>query len=354
MPAAPLHPNEIRRLAAVQRLRMMGTPAEERFDKITRLARRMFNMPMAMIDIVGGKRAWLKSSQGFDSIEVPRPLSYCHHAVLNNNICIIPDARLDSRIVDNPFAATFVFYAGVPLTFEGENVGVLCVCDVVPRDMTPEQMELLSDLAELAEQELQVAALSESQMVLARANEELSQKALVDPLTRVWNRGAISELAARELEHAVGAGQATSLLMVDIDNFKRVNDTHGHLGGDEILRKVSEKLRNAIRPFDAVGRYGGEEFLVVLPNCSELHVMSAAERIREEVSRSPVLFDGREVPVTVSIGGTTSRDGSHFVGLLVKAADEALYKAKAAGRNRCCLRSITPSLMMRSVRPLPQ
>src|SRR5215469_8983451 len=156
MPAAPVPPHEIRRLAAVQKVRLLGTPAEERFDKITRLARRMFNVPMACIDIVGEKLAWLKSVQGFDGIEGLRKDSYCHYTVLDDGVCIVLDARKDPRVHDSSFADTWVFYAGVPLHFEGERIGVLCIGDSKARSFDSEQLDALRDLAALAERELQI------------------------------------------------------------------------------------------------------------------------------------------------------------------------------------------------------
>src|SRR5215469_4004048 len=173
MPAAPIPPHELRRLAAVQKLRLLGTPAEERFDKITRLARRIFDVPMACLDIVGEKLAWLKSVQGFDGIEGLRKDSYCHHTVLADGVCVVPDARNDPRVSDSSFADTWVFYAGVPLYFDGERVGVLCIGDTSPRVFEAEQLEALCDLAALAERELHIAALSEAQIALALSFEEL-------------------------------------------------------------------------------------------------------------------------------------------------------------------------------------
>lgn len=337
---------ETKRLDAVDRLRMMGTPAEERFDKITRLARRVFNVPVSLIDIVGEDRIWLKSAQGLDLMEAERALAYCQNAVLRDNICFVPDARIDPRFEETEEVLEgFVFYAGVPLRYEGESVGVFCICDSKPRDMTPEEFDSLRDLASLAEHELQVAALSENQLVLAAANEELAERALIDTLTRIWNRGAISEIAARELETARTNGEPTAFILLDIDHFKKVNDTYGHVAGDEVLRKVGEKLRQVVRPLDAVGRWGGEEFLCVLPGCGESDLFLAAERIREAIAKTPIRYEGHLIPVTASLGATLSRDGSHFVELLVRAADQGLYKAKLSGRNKTCIRHISQSFL---------
>ena len=333
MPAAPVPPHEIRRLAAVQKVRLLGTPAEERFDKITRLARRIFDVPMACLDIVGEKLAWLKSVQGFDGIEGLRKDSYCHHTVLEDGACIIVDAREDPRVRDSAYAETWVFYAGVPLYFEGERVGVLCIGDHNPRDFEPEQLDALSDLAALAERELQIAALSEVQIALALSHEELEMKARIDFLTHVWNRRAIEEIV--EAERSRSTASPTAILMIDIDHFKLTNDTFGHPAGDEVLRVVAAKLRAGVRPLDAVGRYGGDEFLAVMPEAGIAGAVQAGERICRAISRTPVQFGLQKIPVTCSIGcAVTGEAFSDDANRLIQRADRALYRAKLSGRNR--------------------
>ncbi|KAA6461791.1 sensor domain-containing diguanylate cyclase [Acidobacteria bacterium AB60] len=342
MPPAPPSPHEIRRLAAVQKLRLLGTPAEERFDKITRLARRMFNVPMACLDIVGEKLAWLKSVQGFDGIEGLRKDSYCHHTVLDEGVCVVSDARNDPRVHDSAFADLWVFYAGVPLHFDGERVGVLCIGDSQTRDFDSDQLDTLADLASLAERELQVAALSEAQIALAHSHEELEMKARIDVLTHVWNRGAILDiLAAERIRGAPGA--STALLMIDLDHFKIINDTYGHAAGDEVLRVVASRLRAALRPLDAVGRYGGEEFIAVLPGAALEGAAQASERVRQAVEKKPVPFGGHNIPVTCSIGCAASGNASaDEVTTMLLRADRALYRAKLSGRNRVEAESPTP------------
>lgn len=331
MPAAAYAPSENQRLAAVRRLGLLGTPAEERFDRITRLARRMFNVPMAVIDIVGEKLAWLKSVQGFDGFEGARCDSYCHHTVLHDDIMIVRDARIDPRVLDSAFANTWVFYAGVPLHFEGERVGVLCVGDNKPGDLDAVGISTLRDLGAMAEQELQIARMSETQSALARSNEELAMKANVDVLTRIWNRRAILEVA--EGERSKGA---IAVLMIDLDHFKAINDTYGHCAGDEVLRVSAQRLRASIRPGDAVGRIGGEEFLVLMPGVKRDDVQRMAERIRSALAIAPIRFEDRPIECTCSVGcalGSTDEQVASLVG----RADQALYRAKADGRNRIAL-----------------
>lgn len=333
MPEAARSPTEHRRLAAVRRVGLLGTPAEERFDRITRLAKRLFGVPMAVIDIVGEKLAWLKSVQGFDGIEGARCDSYCHHTVLGNDIFLVRDARNDPRVHDSGFADSWVFYAGIPLTFEGEQVGVLCIGDSTPRDLSPDEATLLRDLRSMAEQELMVSRMSETQIALARANEELEMKANIDVLTRVWNRGAILEIA--EIERARStADSLVGILVIDLDHFKAVNDLHGHPAGDEVLRVAGARMRAAVRSMDAVGRYGGEEFLVIMSRVQWDDVTQVAERIRAALASDPFSIEGGLlIDVTCSIGYAIG-SSNDTLDTLVRRADEALYRAKSSGRNR--------------------
>ena len=324
-------------MRAVQRLGLLGTPAEERFDRITRMAKRMFGVPMAVIDIVGEEVAWLKSAQGMDAVEGARCDSYCHYTVLDEDVMIVRDARTDPRVHDSGFANTWVFYAGVPLRFEGEHVGVLCIGDDKPGDLDDEGVVLLRDLAAMAEQELMINKMSETQLELARSNKELEMKANVDVLTRIWNRRAILEIAETEYENQ--RSQPVAVLLIDLDHFKNVNDVYGHPSGDEVLRVTCERLRASVRPADAVGRYGGEEFIVIMTSARREDVATVAERIRVSVSSEPVGVDGHSIEVTCSVGyaiGTTDDP----IGALINSADQALYQAKSDGRNRIASKAL--------------
>ncbi|WP_058535443.1 GGDEF domain-containing protein [Legionella saoudiensis] len=329
MPEAPYLPNEEQRLAAVQKSQMLGTPAEERFDKITRLARRIFNVPLAVIDILGAKVAWVKSAQGVSVVMGVRKDSYCHHTILDEEICVTFDARKDPRFFDSIYTDTWVFYAGVPIHFEGERIGVFCIGDNKPRRLSLKQQETLRDLASLVEQELNFHALSEAQVKLAQQNEELERKSRIDPLTHSWNRAAIFDILAMELRNI--QNNFLAILMIDIDCFKEVNDTYGHPAGDEVLNIIVEKIRAVLRPKDALGRYGGDEFLAVLANIELNDALRIGQQICDEVAGAPISFNGGSIHVTCSIGCAISAN-LEDINLLIKHADEALYQAKGAGR----------------------
>ncbi len=168
---------------------------------------------------------------------------------------------------------------------------------------------------------------------LIHAREDLRFQATHDGLTGAWNRSAVIGLLRREMERAVRSQSHTSLLMLDLDHFKKINDTHGHHAGDSVLKEVVQRVSQVIRSYDSLGRYGGEEFVVVLPNCSHEQAVQSAERIRAAVCASPVRTGEMLIPITVSIGAAVTSSGTSDTDLLAQA-DRALYRAKHAGRNR--------------------
>jgi two-component system, cell cycle response regulator len=170
-----------------------------------------------------------------------------------------------------------------------------------------------------------------------QAQELLRFQATHDQLTGVLNRAEIMETLRRELGRAARARTATGLLILDIDHFKNINDTYGHLTGDAVLKEVTQRMIRAVRGYDSVGRYGGEEFLIVLPGCTRDQIDQGAERVRSAVDDGPILLNESKVSVTVSIGAAVIANGSVSDTEMLAAADNALYRAKAIGRNRTVL-----------------
>ena len=175
----------------------------------------------------------------------------------------------------------------------------------------------------------------ELQNELLAARENLREKASHDSLTGLWNHEEILGILGQELARAEREGQCVSVIMADLDHFKMVNDTYGHLAGDAVLRLTAQRMLSLMRGYDFVGRYGGEEFLVILPECCKECSVAFAERLRSCVSSGSMDTPEGMIPVTISIGVTASGGERGWdADTLVKAADAALYQAKDNGRNR--------------------
>jgi GAF domain-containing protein len=159
---APLPDSEARRLDALYALRVLDTPPEERFDRYTRIAAGLFDVPVALVSLIDRDRQWLKSRHGFDAVETPREVAFCAHTILDRAVLQVPDALQDARFADNPVVAgppRFRFYVGAPLAApDGSLVGSLCLIDSRPRELDPKQLTLLRDLADLVEAELAAGA----------------------------------------------------------------------------------------------------------------------------------------------------------------------------------------------------
>ncbi len=170
-------------------------------------------------------------------------------------------------------------------------------------------------------------------MVNERLRAELTRRATLDPLTLTYNRRTLAELATRALAQARRQGTGFGVLLLDVDHFKQINDTLGHSAGDEALQQLVGILRGGMRAEDALGRMGGEEFIVLLPHVDAAQARFAAERLRAAVEATPLDLAGTPWPMTVSIG-VASRSGDEDFDALLRRADAAMYAAKHAGRNR--------------------
>ena len=336
MKSPDLPENELQRIAALRAMDVLFTPSEERFDRITRIASKLLGMPIALISLISSDSQWFKSAQGLGIPETSREISFCGHAINDDETFVIGDAAEDQRFFDNPLVTgdpNIRFYAGHPLhSVDGNRVGTLCIIDRTPRTLTADQLQLLQDLAAIAESELQRGQLSESQRDLVREMDDLKRRASIDGLTRLWNRAAIMELLGAEVERAK-RGIPMCVAMIDVDHFKKVNDTYGHPAGDAALVEVAARIRRALREYDSVGRYGGEEFIAVLSNASLIPAMKLCQRIRLSIEKEPIETPVGPINVTASIGLVQSVAKSSTLERLIAAADAALYRAKAKGRN---------------------
>ncbi|MDE2319351.1 MAG: sensor domain-containing diguanylate cyclase [Rhodospirillales bacterium] len=324
---------EVQRLKDLRELDLLYTPAEERFDRITRLAARVLQSPMAMITLVTEEAEWIKSSFGWAESSVPRQHSFCNQAIREHHALVVADATEDERFATNPLVTGrpgIRFYAGQLLhAGAGSEVGALCVMDTLPRQLGHGELETLQDLAVIVERELSRRNQSSFQNTLIRNHDTQARRGSIDELTRTWNRSAVMELAHLECA-AASMGTPLSLLLIDIDNLGMVNENFGALMGDVVLHEVSSWIRRNVRESDTCGRYGNGTFLVMV-RAGILDARLIAERVRDSVERQAV--PGMPMQVTVSIGVACARTRFPSPVALIAAADKSMRQAKEAGGN---------------------
>ncbi|MFO0565980.1 MAG: diguanylate cyclase [Polyangiaceae bacterium] len=217
------------------------------------------------------------------------------------------------------------------------DIGPQSDLDSLARDAQRSLVELNVEYEAVIQRLEQIVAEKEQlALELQHANERLSTQAATDELTGLLNKRAFTEAMARDFARARRAGTPISLVMADLDWFKRLNDTRGHLAGDALLRALGPSLTASVRGGDVVGRFGGEEFVLLLPNTEIDHAMIVAERVRRAAEALVVPFDGEPIRCTLSVGVAVSDAGAGTPDQLLERADAALYAAKHAGKN--CVR----------------
>lgn len=337
------------RLVALRDMCQLDSPLEARFERITRVAQMLIQVPMAAVSLVDADRQWFKSITGLDATQTNRDVSFCGHTILQDEPLRICDVSKDERFADNPLVTGVPYirsYLGVPVRSpEGYRIGSLCVIDVVPRDFTPVEVALLEDLAGLTELELSRSMQTAAQRELMREVRELRRASQVDDLTRLWNRAALFELMETEHRQAVAAGRGLGVLMADVDHFKLVNDSLGHAAGDRVMRDVSKRMLGLLRDVDALGRYGGDEFVIVPGPAEGIAVLEGiAERLRAgiEADFTPTGGEVGSAGVTLSVGVAYVEHAREVTPeVLLATADAALYEAKRGGRNRVVTKQLT-------------
>ena len=319
---AKLH-DEPGRLAALGRYEIMDTPREAPFERITGLVRAVLNVPISTLSLIDADRQWYKSCVGMESSDLPRELSFCTHTIRARDPLYVPDTLKDPRfagyptVIGEPYIRS---YLGVPLASpDGFNLGALCALDVRPRDFSDGQIEVLKSFAALAVDEL-----------------ELRRIAQTDSLTGAATRRSFILEMEKAIAKFVRRRQSAVLVTLDIDHFKRVNDTFGHPSGDVVLRTVSNRLEAILRTEDLLGRLGGEEFGVLLADTDLHQALQIAERLRCALQDTPCQLN-EPLRVTASFGISGIGADKLSPELWLASADQALYSAKRSGRNRCCV-----------------
>ncbi|MBU6459294.1 MAG: sensor domain-containing diguanylate cyclase [Proteobacteria bacterium] len=307
------------RLEALWSLGILDTPTEERFDRLTRMAKRIFDVPIALVSLVDEDRQWFKSCQGLEVRETSRDVSFCHHAIKEDGPLIVPDALEDARFSSNSLVThepKIRFYAGCPIkAVNGYKLGTLCIIDQKPRYFTGDDIKVLVDLASMVEREVAVM-----------------QLATMDELTNVSNRRGFMMLSEHALQLGRRQNLPISLVFMDLDKFKLVNDMLGHAEGDRVLISFARQMKRAYRDSDILARLGGDEFAALLINTTKEKAEEAVTRLRQLV-RAAALEANRGYDILFSAGVVEFIPEQHdSIDALLADGDLLMYETKQSGR----------------------
>lgn len=310
--------NERERLHALRTLKILDTSHEERFDRVTRMAKRMFGVEISLVSLVDENRQWFKSKQGLDASETPRDISFCGHAINQDGLFIIPNAIEDVRFADNPLVTqepNIRFYAGYPLKLrQGIKIGTLCLIDSKPKHLNEEDKQLLNDLGAMIEQEIRSI-----------------QLATLDELTLISNRRGFITLAEHSQRVCRRKKIPMSVILFDLNKFKPINDNFGHHEGDFALQQFAEVMRSVFRESDVIGRLGGDEFVAMLTDVSDETIAIILDRFQTEMDAMNKAIN-KPYLIEYSAGvAHFSYETEHSLEKMIAAADAAMYEQKKDG-----------------------
>lgn len=308
---------------------------EVRIGRIERLGIHLFQVANCLISF--GNLA-----SRFDRAEnsvISQEAQFCDGQPFPDEIKVVADTRIDPElathraIVGEPYIR---FYAVHPIMDTARNiVGSLSLIDYQPHDFDDQKRLLLADLAVMVERELLLSAMHQSQLELIKQNRNLKRESLIDPVLGTWNKAAIIRSLRIEMERCSKAEKPMSLLFACLDQIAAIRDEHGIAASDLVLLKTVSRIRSCIRPFDALGRFGSDIFLMVLPGASHLVATAVAERIRLAIMSHPDTIDEKTVELTISAGIiSTDIFPDAEPETLVSHAEKALFSARSAGYNR--------------------
>lgn len=310
---------EISRLSTLKSLDILDTDPDTRFDRLTRIAKRMFNVPIAVVSLVDEDRQWFKSCIGLDVSETAREISFCQHAIKNDKPYIVEDATKCELFSKNPLVIgqPFIrFYVGIPLkAINGNILGTLCIIDQKERGFSQEDTKDLCDLAEVVERELNIIELT-----------------MYDDLTVLMNRRGFIDRTTESLKLCKRYNVSTTLIYIDLDNFKGINDNLGHREGDKALKIFANTIRESFRDTDICARIGGDEFVLFLHNtdkntCNKI-VESFKTKLKKNCIKENISFELEFSYGVLEIGADTVAN----IETLLHQSDINMYKHKESKR----------------------
>jgi len=347
---AELPSNEAARLEALLNYQVLDTLPEDAYDDITLLASEICGTPMAAVSLIDSTRQWFKSKVGLAIPETARDKAFCAHAILQPDITVVSNTQADERFADNPLVTGepwIRFYAGAPLlTPKGEALGTLCVIDQVQRTLTEKQINSLRALSRQVMAQLELRRhvglqeknqriLKNYQDMLERTNALLQKQSVTDDVTGFNNTRFLHQYLDQCLGPTSAELEKLTLVFFDMDNFKQVVDKHGHLLGAKVLKEVAEVVHSYLDTEDRIVRYGGDEYIVILPGQAGEDAHSKVEAIRKGISSTSYLQQEEiHLRITASFGLARFPNDARDKKQLLMAADQCLFKSKKEGKDR--------------------
>jgi GGDEF domain-containing protein len=283
MLAAPIPENDTQRLAALREHSCAYAPREERFDRITRTAKRLLHVPITLISIVEQNEQWFRSVQGLEIDHTPRDISFCGHAIAINKPLCIPDTWADIDFFDNPLVTGppgIRAYMGWPLEISpGLAVGSLCAIDTIPRKFSNEECDALRDLAAMAEVELKIGAMADLQSKLLMRLDTLQRKGALDPLTGCWNIRGFRELLALGVEDARAKGTELAVCSIRVGNLDDLAISAAYSNHDALTLMLAQVLRQRLPSHGALARLGPSHFCALIPAKSAIELENTLAKL---------------------------------------------------------------------------
>ncbi|WP_030072021.1 sensor domain-containing diguanylate cyclase [Halomonas alkaliantarctica] len=332
---------ETRRLKALADYQILDTQRDDAFDEIVEAVSLICDTPIAVVNFIDRDRQWFKSEKGLGVQETPRDISICAHAILQPGVFVVPDTTQDARFANNPLVTGephLRFYAGALLkSKDGYPLGTLCALDYEPRELTQRQHFALQALANQVMAHMELMRSHRIQEALIRelqtTRQELEELSSIDSLTGSLNRRAFEERFQQEVAMIQRGAPSGALMLIDLDNFKNINDTYGHQSGDHVMVRFIELCRRVFRQYDVICRWGGDEFMVMLPRTSPSEATHVASRLHQQLAVTPMLINSaNSLYCTVSIGICAITNTS-TMDTCLSMTDALLYQVKKEGRN---------------------
>lgn len=322
--------HESERLRALQSYDVLDSSPENDFDILVRLAAYALDAPISLVGLLDSNRVWFKSRLGIEQPELDREVAFCAFtAMQSDKLFIVEDLAQDKRfknnilVVNSPYLR---FYAGAPLVEpNGYVLGTIAIADIKPRIFNQQQHDVLYELS------LLVMTALESR----RRSSKLTEMVLTDYLTGIANRAHFDRALQAEMAHAKRTNEPFSVLCMDLDGFKDINDLYGHPAGDQVLCEVAHRLKNLLRTEDTLSRIGGDEFGMVIREGASTTAQAMEQRIRQAMHSPIQLNNGKTVEVGVSIGIASYTPDIDSPYIMLAQADTNLYEEKhRTGRAR--------------------